>query len=252
MKSKIFHCLATILAAHQRWMCGLGFLAVLLLCSTPAWADDFIFDEFPAWLPVDENDPYSIAWGDVDGDGDLDLAVGNDGVNRVYEDQEGMLEISAGWASADNDQTESVAWGDVDGDGDLDLAVGNKDQANKVYENVGGVLDATAAWTSAVSDTTTSLVWGDVNGDGYLDLAVGNIGQNKVYLNLSGTLESTASWISTETYTTTSLAWGDLDVDTSTTENVVISNGATATADLNISTIICVRVCYSYIGRISH
>ncbi|MCP4544196.1 MAG: hypothetical protein GY832_44355 [Chloroflexi bacterium] len=213
MKNKIFRNLTTILVSRRHLLCGLGFFIILFWWSTPAYADEIIFDEFPDWLPVDENDPYSIAWGDVDGDGDLDLAVGNNGVNRVYENQQGMLEISASWTAADNDQTESVAWGDVDGDGDLDLAVGNRDQPNRVYENVGGVLDTTATWTSAVSNTTLSVAWGDVNGDGYLDLAVGNDGENKVYVNLTGTLETTANWTSVETDTTTSVAWGDVNND---------------------------------------
>ena len=69
-----------------------------------------------------------MAWGDVDGDGDLDLAVGNSrSANKVYLNQNGVLQTAADnpWSSSEMDNTISVAWGDVDGDGDLDLAVGN-------------------------------------------------------------------------------------------------------------------------------
>ena len=86
------------------------------------------------WSSADSDDTFGVAWGDWDGDGDLDLAAGNYGqANRVYENSGGAL--SSVWTSADSDGTTSVAWGDWDGDGDLDLAAGNDGQPNRVYEN---------------------------------------------------------------------------------------------------------------------
>ncbi|MCP4538621.1 MAG: tandem-95 repeat protein, partial [Chloroflexi bacterium] len=75
--------------------------------------------------------------GDVDGDGDLDLAVGNaGGQNVVYlNDGDGTFDTTSYNFGTGSDWTRSVALGDVDGDGDLDLAVGNQCQQNVVYLN---------------------------------------------------------------------------------------------------------------------
>ena len=127
------------------------------------------------WSSVEVDATYSVAWGDYDGDGDLDLAVGNACTpNRLYRNDGGVLTASAVWSSAEADDTYSVAWGDYDGDGDLDLAVGNADTPNRLYRNDGGVLTTSAVWSSAEADATYSVAWGDYDGDGDLDLAVGN------------------------------------------------------------------------------
>jgi hypothetical protein len=87
-----------------------------------------------AWSSAEFEQTRSVAWGDWDGDGDLDLAVGNYGQpNWVYANTGGAL-VSA-WTSAESDWTVSVAWGDWDGDGDLDLAAGNLSLENRVYAN---------------------------------------------------------------------------------------------------------------------
>ena len=37
-----------------------------------------------AWTSIEFDGTISVAWEDIDGDGDLDLACGNKGPNRVY------------------------------------------------------------------------------------------------------------------------------------------------------------------------
>ena len=58
-----------------------------------------------------------VAFGDVDGDGDLDLTVGNTFSNcRLYINNGSTFEVNASWTSSSAD-VYAIAWGDMDGDG---------------------------------------------------------------------------------------------------------------------------------------
>ena len=69
----------------------------------------------------------SVTLGDVDGDGDLDLVVGNYAeTNKLYKnDGSGGFNATGTGLGSNMDNTFSITLGDVDGDGDLDLVVGN-------------------------------------------------------------------------------------------------------------------------------
>jgi hypothetical protein len=169
----------------------------------------------PTWESIDIDNTGTVAWGDMNGDGYLDLATGNyTASNKVYLNIGGTLQPTATWLARDADFTVSVAWGDVDNDGDLDLAAGNDGSPNKIYLNEAGVLQSSADWNSSDINSTISVAWGDMNGDGYLDLATGNAGSpNKVYINIAGRLQPTATWTSNDGDATYSIVWGDVDGD---------------------------------------
>ena len=111
-----------------------------------------------AGVPItsDQDDTFSLALGDVDRDGDVDLVAGNtDSTNRLY------LNNGTGdpWAgaigldiSSDEDTTGPVSLADLDADGDLDLAAGNFG-VNRLYLN-NGTADPWAGVTGSTSRTT--------------------------------------------------------------------------------------------------
>jgi hypothetical protein len=137
--------------------------------------DEGMLTEGAVWHSQEADDTRSVAWGDVDSDGDLDLMAGNRGPNRLYRNDNGTLSTGAVWSSNEADATNRVTWGDYDGDGDLDLAVGNYwNEPNRLYRNDAGSLTTNAIWSSAELEHTSSVAWGDYDNDGDLDLAAGN------------------------------------------------------------------------------
>lgn len=138
------------------------------------------------WTSDVASDTRSVAWGDYDLDGDVDLAVGNyDGKNFIYANQSGTISSNPVWESDEASQTTSLVWGDWDNDGDLDLAVGNDGEPDQVYANLRPLNTQLALrWESAQSHETTGLAWGDQDNDGDLDLAMSSVGRNGVYENI--------------------------------------------------------------------
>ncbi len=163
----------------------------------------------------------SVALGDVDNDGDLDLACGNGGagaeVNTFYRNDAGRLEDTPSWFSQDPMRAASVVLAKVDRDDRIDLICGNQGVAgevNTVYTNNGDPFTAAPTWVSVPQEVTTSIAAGDVNGDGFIDLVCGNGGDSStVYLNLGSTFDTTPAWHSRIPLRTSGIALGDVDGD---------------------------------------
>jgi uncharacterized protein (DUF2141 family) len=158
---------------------------------------------------------------DLDGDGDLDVLVGN----KIEQDdtqngklyrlvnegtptapafrEDGDLDVGGGYHLV-------PAFGDLDGDGDVDAVVGTWSDALRVYRNDatdGGIeltlIDSTAIKLTRGRNATPTL--GDLDGDGDLDLIAGEASGSLNYW------ENTGSATRAE-FVLVSDEFGDIDV----------------------------------------
>jgi uncharacterized repeat protein (TIGR01451 family) len=155
--------------------------------------------------------PRRVAFGDVDRDGDMDIALSTLAVVRIYVNWAGDVWTNYDLGTSGYDIGD-IAWADADSDGDLDLFVA-RNGPNALYLNDDGTMEGSPHWLSSESDNSTSIAWGDSDGDLHLDIAVANAGRgNRIYRNNQDNTFS-LFWSSPYNSNSQSVAWGDYDGD---------------------------------------
>jgi hypothetical protein len=186
----------------------LGVLGLALAIAGPgAWAQQFIDQQafrFPQ--PALEEYTNQLAFADIDGDGDLDIAFANgegysalgallklrifvnDGTGHFTDKSDAAIPPSGLMLCA-----RDVEFGDVDGDGDLDMVVVQdfmKLPLLLLNDGRGVFTDVTSTHMPGVPLSSSHAGFGDVDNDGDLDLVLTHggasrfgSGQTQLYLN---------------------------------------------------------------------
>ncbi|GJM23001.1 MAG: hypothetical protein DHS20C15_29160 [Planctomycetota bacterium] len=131
----------------------------------------------------------SVAAGDFNGDGHIDLAASSrlifdpteeGGLNLLFGNEDGTL------AAPVHYQTESesghVAVGDLDGDGELDIVVANRGSDNLSMFFGDGDGSFTDATLLPVGELPFHVTMRDLNADGFTDLLVANLDSRDLWL----------------------------------------------------------------------
>lgn len=154
-------------------------LFCLILClvwarsGSPGKAEDTVFKQNIRYYTG--NGTLSVAGGDLDGDGDIDLATANLKTSDVSVFiNKGNGTFSGGSKYAVPNGPLAMQTGDLDGDGDVDLAV-LCFSASKISILLNrGTSSLTVAASYDIAGSPSDLCIGDFNSDGKLDLATAN------------------------------------------------------------------------------
>jgi hypothetical protein len=126
---------------------------------------------------------FSIAPGDVDGDGDTDLVVSGDTRELVVLVNRGDATFAPAVYMVSGSY--DVALADLDGDGRPEIAVAGNGDIRTMHNNGDGTFTAPAGSSSVAPVMVTA---GDLDGDGRVDLLVGESSGLYVMRNLGDSL----------------------------------------------------------------
>jgi PGF-pre-PGF domain-containing protein len=218
----------------------LWILAIMIFLSNSTIAQSYL-TENQTWQQNLTKISYgSLAFGDIDNDGNLDLAlIGcNNAPSNTCDGYISKIYINNGTTLTENQTWQqnlvsvnrgSMSLGDIDNDGNLDLTLigcnnggGNSvcnGYVSKVYINNGTTFIENSTWQQNLTGAyMSSQTLGDINNDGNLDLALiggGNDGvMSKIYINNGTTLTENQTWQGNLTGVYRgSVSFGDIDND---------------------------------------
>lgn len=165
----------------------------------------------------------SVAWGDYDNDGDLDIILTGSAnsafTTKIYRnDAHNFVEVNT---ALEQVQQSAVAWGDYDNDGDLDLLlsglgpVGSQGYLAQIYRNTNSNFDDIAAGLTGIN--AGAVAWGDYDSDGDLDILLTGLSHatpnpiiSKIYRNQSNVFQELGANLSPASDV---CVWGDYDND---------------------------------------
>jgi hypothetical protein len=164
-----------------------------------------------------DSKPVSIATGDFNGDGRMDVVTANSDSTYIS-----ILMGNGDGSFAPSDDINIgqtpvfVRAADVNGDGHLDLITANKtnNSVSVLLGNGDGTFQSAVNFSTGANSGPVAIDVGDLNGDGKLDLAVADGGSNTISILLGdGTGNFTTGSTATVSSSPTSVAIGDFNGD---------------------------------------
>ncbi|MEO0098120.1 MAG: T9SS type A sorting domain-containing protein [candidate division WOR-3 bacterium] len=157
----------------------------------------------PYWQSADRYNSFDCCFGDIDLDGDLDLAVAaGDAYNnirspvRIYRNNQGIFETNPYWTSLDSQPSDALRFLDINNDGFLDLVVGYRRKV-AIYINNNGTLPRQPTFSFREKGWVLRIAIGDYDRDGWVDFALASNGQLsgdssriKVFKNRNGMIDT--------------------------------------------------------------
>ena len=160
-----------------------------------------------------------IAWGDLDGDGDLDYFGKHFGQGYLVMLNDGSGNFSPGWQLQDErSSVGGIALADFDADGDLDALLANGYRETGSYPSLLFLNDGNGNFSDsdqALNETLgADLALGDLDGDGDPDVFVTNMDlQDEIWLNVAGKLLDSGLRLGKISELSGKASLGDLDGD---------------------------------------
>jgi uncharacterized protein (DUF2141 family) len=172
----------------------------------------------PSWNLIDANyfmidiGSYSVpAFGDIDGDNDFDLFIGESAGNLNYHRNEGTAQaqyfatVSTSYSAITAGTYSAPVLFDVDKDGDPDLTIGQGDGSLLYFKNIGTrslpLWQQDNAVVQAIDVGDQALpAYADIDGDGDYDLFIGNADGTISFYRNTGSASAPAYTLETATY----------------------------------------------------